>query len=402
VPDSERCENCDAPLSAGVCPRCQTEGESSRLIHRDILLLLAIAIISGAIFLFTRAMAVKERQLNQEVAATWFREGKRQLATGNVRGAADAFRKAASNDYENREYGLALANTLGSAGHTEEARYALLRLRESAPESPEVNLDLARLAAKREDIAEASRYYHNALYGLWTGNQVDREQRQVRTELVRFLLDHQQHSQALSELLILGSDLPDDATVQTDVGQLFLEADDAPHALKHFTHALHLQKDDPAALRGAGEAAFRLGEYAQARRYLEAATAAGDTQLPSQSLALAEMVLSSDPLSPHLPRTERNERLEKALNQSLSRLDGCIARPDINGAVADLTALRSQTTTLDSKLRRGGLSRDPELLDAGMELIDRIAETTKNDCGDPEGLDRALLLIGRKHKGVLQ
>jgi tetratricopeptide (TPR) repeat protein len=364
--------------------------------------LLLIAMIAGAILLFTRAMAVKERQLNQAVAATWFREGKRQLATGNVRGAADAFHRAASNDYENREYGLALADALASEGHTEEARYALLRLREAAPESPEVNLDLARLAAKREDIAEASRYYHNALYGLWTGDQVDREQRQVRTELIRFLLDHQQYSRALAELLILGSDLPDDATVQTDVGQLFLEADDAPHALKHFMRALHLQKDNPAALTGAGEAAFRLGEYAQARRYLEAATAAGDTQQPSQSLALAKMVLSSDPLSPHLPRTERNERLEKALNQSLSRLDTCMARPDINGAVVDLNALRSQATTLDLKLRRGGLGRDPELLDTGMELIDRIAETTKNDCGDPEGLDRALLLIGRKHKGVLQ
>lgn len=402
MPDSERCENCGAPLSAGACPRCPSDGESSRLFHRDLLRLLTIAIIAIAVFLFTRAMAAKERQLNQTVAATWFREGKRQLATGNVRGAADAFRQAVSNDYENRDYGFALANALGSEGHTEEARYALMRLREAAPESPEVNLDLARLAAKRGDIAEASHYYHNALYGLWTGTQVEGEQRQVRTELIRFLLDHRQHSQALAELLILGSDLPDEATAQKDAGQLFLEADDATHALKHFTRALHLQKNDAAALAGAGEAAFRLGDYAQARHYLEAASATDESQPPSPSLALAKLILSSDPLSPYLPRTERNERLEKALDQSLSRLDACLARPDLNGAAAELSALRTQNTALNAKLRRGGLSRDPELLDSGMELIDRIAETTKNACGEPEGLDRALLLIGRKHKEALQ
>ena len=87
------------------------------------------------------------------------------------------------------------------SGHTREASQALLQLRESTPENAEINLSLARLEAKGGETAEAVRYYHNALYGRWTGSQVDEDRRKVGVELVRLLLDHQDRSGALSELL---------------------------------------------------------------------------------------------------------------------------------------------------------------------------------------------------------
>jgi tetratricopeptide (TPR) repeat protein len=348
-------------------------------------------------------MAAKEHQLNQHVAALWFQKGQQQLQVGDTKGAIESFRKATSSDYETRAYGLALANALAAAGDTQEAQYALLRLRESAPEDAEVNLDLARLAARSGDVTEASRFYHNALYGLWTGKQIDQQQREVRLELVRFLLSRQQRGAALSELLILENDLPEDAAAQTAAAELFLQADDATHALKHFTRAIHLEKHDETALVGAGEAAFQLGNYAQAYRYLEAARGVKETDQVRQVLSLTSMILSSDPLAPHLNQEERSQRLELGIKQALVRLQACIglsAKDDTHEA--SLGALQDEAAAMQKKLKVTKVRRDAEQLSTGVELIARIEEATRLSCGEPEGIDRALLLIGRKYKGMLQ
>jgi tetratricopeptide (TPR) repeat protein len=343
-------------------------------------------------------MAAKERQLNQYVAATWFAEGEQQLAQGNTRKAIESLRRATSSDYDNRDYSLALARALATVGRDEEARYALLRLRDAAPENAEVNLDLARIAAKHADVAEASHYYHNALYGLWTGTEVDRQQRQVRMELIRFLLDHQKRSAALSELLILESDLPDDADTQTQVAQLFLNADDADHAIKHFRSALRVDKHDPLALSGAGEAAFRLGDYAQARHYLEGAVAVGEKGPAQESLALTKMILSSDPLTPHLPTEERGRRLKVGFDQAFATLESCQSQ---SGGPSDLDALHSEAAAMKPQIKTHAQRPDPETLESGVDLIAKMEEAVSNRCGEPQGLDHALLLIGRKYRGAM-
>ena len=47
-----------------------------------------------------------------------------------------------------------------------------------------------------------------------------------------------------------------------------LEAGSTQRALDQFNRALSLAPDDGDALSGAGDAAFRLGDYAGARRFL--------------------------------------------------------------------------------------------------------------------------------------
>ncbi len=404
VVNTELCPNCGSPVSSGTCLRCAEH--SSRIVHRDILLLVLLSAIAVALFLFTRAMAAKERELDARVAAAWFREGEGQVRTGDMASAIDSFRKATNRDRDNRTYVLALANALAEADHSEEARQALLRLRESSPENAEINLYLARLAAKRGDVAEAVRYYHNALYGLWTGSQIDQERRKVRVELIHFLLDHQEHSGALSEVLILGADIPEgDAAGQTETGQLFFEAADAQHALKHFVRAIALSRNNTAALAGAGNAAFAMGDYVLARRYLEAALEQ-DHSLESslQLLSITKMILSNDPLAPHLARGERNRRVLVDFDQALGRLQSCFRQQSgkRDNASSGLQSLEADALTMQSQLRSGNLRRDPELLRAGMELISNIEEATNASCGEPAGLDRALLLIGRKHQEALR
>jgi len=67
-----------------------------------------------------------------------------------------------------------------------------------------------------------------------------------------------------------------------------------------------------------------------------------------------------------------------------------------------LESLKSDAVTMQARLQPSNLRRDPEMLPAGMELISKIEEATDAACGEPAGLDRALLLIGRKHRGALQ
>lgn len=402
--DPEYCPKCGSQMSSGICLQC-TE-QSSRIIQRDVLLLVLISALAVAIFLFTRSMAAKERHVDATVAAYWFREGTAEIRSGDLPGAVDSFRKATSSDGDNRTYALALANALAQSGDDQEARRDLLRLRESSPENPEINLYLARLEAKSGDASEAVRYYHNALYGVWTGTQADQQRRTVRIELIHFLLARRNSSAALSELLALAAEIPeDDVAAQTECGQLFLQAGDAQHALRQFRHALSLSPDNPAALSGAGQAAFQQGDYAPALRYLEAAITQDPNSEPVQQLLMmTQMILSNDPLALNIPREERNRRVIADFKESLNLLQSCLAQHPTpkGGPSSGLEQLSAEALAMQTKLTPKNLHRDPELLRSGMALIYKIEEAGRLSCGEPKGLDQALLLIGRRHRGTLQ
>jgi len=395
----EICPKCGGRLSAGLCPNC-TEYES-RTAHRDVLLLVLTSMLAVGIFLFTRAMAGKERELDTRVGATWFRAGQQQLQAGDLERTIASFRKATASDRENRTYSLALANALALAGDDPEARQILLNLREATPEDAEINLQLARLAAKRGDMEEAVRYYRNALYGLWTGTRIDEQRRNVRLELIQFLLDRNQRNQALSELLILTTEIPaDDTVAQMQVAQWFLQSGDPTRALAHYKRALDLERNNPAALAGAGEAAFQLGNYALSERYFEAAAARGFNQDSTlQLLTLAKTILSHDPLTPQVSQEERRRRMLGDFDHALERLQSCLlgAGPNPKGNPdSALNELKVEALAMRPKLQRDARV-DSEQLRAGLELIFRIEEVTRKNCGETGGLDQALLLIGRKH-----
>src|SRR6202049_1625270 len=174
--------------------------EPSKRIHREILqraLLIAVAV---AAFFITRAIAANNRDMSLRDAAEWYERGQRQLDAGDADAAIDSFRRATVKHRDEKRYVLALARALASTRQYDTARSALLTLRESAPEDPDINLQLARLAADRQDVTEAINYYHHALYAPWPTDQID-ARRRARLELIRFLLPHDQANRALSELV---------------------------------------------------------------------------------------------------------------------------------------------------------------------------------------------------------
>lgn len=375
------------------------EGEAYRVPNRELFLLIALALGAVGVFVFTRSMAAKEQQVDARIAAIWYTEGGRQLSSGQVEKAIESFRNATTNALGDRTYMLALANALAAGNHDAEAEQTLLRLRESDAEDAEINLQLAQLAAKRGDVPDAVHYYQNALYGRWTGTQVDERERQLRTELIRFLLGHQQRNMALSELLILDTEVPPSAAAHVEAARLFLEAGDAQHASKNYAEAVELDQNNVDVLTEAGQAAFRLGDYQRAYQYLKTALQLNpEAQKTRQLLSVTEMVLSDDPLEAHLTKRERQRRLLLGFEQARQRLEGCLSQTSDSSRVAELDALKEQAAAMESELR-SNRPPDSELTRSGVELIYKIEQAASATCGEGQELDQALLRIGQKHSG---
>lgn len=376
------------------------EAATDRVLNREILLLIALAVGAIGVFAFTKSMAAKEQQMDARIAAISYEEGQRQFSSGQIEKAIDSFRKATTDALRERTYALALANALAAGNHDAEAQQTLLRLREANPEDAEINCQLARLAAKRGEVDDAVHYYQNALYGRWAGTQLDERKLQLRVELIRFLLVHQQRDIALSELLILDADLPRSAVAHVDTARLFLKAGDPQHALNDYDAAIELDKDNVDALTEAGEAAFRLGDYPRAEMYLRAAVKLNPKiEKTRRLLSVAEMVLSGDPLAPYLTKQEEQQRLLRGLTQASERLQGYLSQTTDSRQISQLNALREQALAMESELH-SKLPPGPEQTKSGVELIYAIEKATSAATGEPDGFDRALLLIGQKHGGA--
>jgi tetratricopeptide (TPR) repeat protein len=368
------------------------QDERSNLIHREILQLVLLIAVAVAAFFVTRAIAANNRDMSVRDAAEWYQRGLGQLDAGHADDATDSFRRATVKHRNEKRYVLALARALASTRQYEAARSALLALRESAPEDPDINLQLARLAADRQDVTEALRYYHNALYAPWTTEQAD-TRRRVRLELIHFLLTHDQVNRALSETVALSTDLPDDAAAHVEVGQLLASAGDSNRALDQFQRALRLAPDNGDALAGAGQAAFQTGDYRLARTYLRKAP--DDMDRVTETRELVDLVLSSDPLAARIGSSERRRRLLDSFSYADERLSSCIEQHPGGQPPADELAVRDEAQ--DFKIRLTPSILEQDMIESGVELIDRIEREVVQHCPPPALRDRALLLIGPHH-----
>lgn len=364
--------------------------ERAALIHREIFQLVALILVAIAAFVVTRSVAASNRDTNLRDAAEWYRRGQQAIDAGKVDDAIDSLRRATVRDRNDKRYVLALARALAFKRDDDAARSVLLTLRESSPEDADINLQLARLAVARQDVTDALRFYHNALYAPWPIEQAE-ARRRVRLELVQFLLTHGQSSRALSELLALSSDMPNDAPSRREVGQLFARAGDHAHALDQFQRVLRQTPEDQAAIAGAGQAAFGLGNYALAQSYLHRLpTDAPDVRTTRE---LTDLVLSRDPLATRIGSAERRRRLVANFMYAKQRLEVCF-ESDKPGE--DVVALQSEAHAFDGPLAKSGIL-EQDTIAAGVDLIERLEQEITRRCGPPAALDHALTLIGRKH-----
>jgi Flp pilus assembly protein TadD len=372
--------------------RLSPESRWATVVRHEMVQLTVLIGVAVAAFLVTRAVAAGNRDIAAQDAEEWYRRATAATAAGEPDEAIEALRRAVARRRGDRTYALALARALAARGELTSARQQLVALRESAPEDPVVNLDLARLAARRGDAVEAQRFYYNALYAPWPSERAD-ERRAVRMELIRLLVAHGEARRALSELLAISGDAPDDAKHQAEIGELFASAGDPRRALTHYRNALTHDPALPAALAGAGLAAFTLGDYRLARTYLhrtgETSGAVADTR------QIVDFVLDGDPLAPRLGATERRRRVDTIIRRTRERLGLCTtAQPDASAATP--ASLLAALDALQLRVR----PRQPIDQDTVEDLLDltsRIEKYAAQRCAPAAPVDRALLIVALRH-----
>lgn len=231
----------------------------------------------------------------------------------------------------------------------------LLALRESQPEDPDTNLELAHLAARGPHADLTRRYYQSALGGLWRPEQAEQRHR-VRLELIDFLLAHGERSRALSELLVLAAQLPQDVPAQEQVARMFLSVGEPRLALDHFLLALPRHPESAESLAGAGEAAFELGDYRRALRYLSAVP--GPNTRVAELREVTQLVLTDDPLALRLDANDRHKRLLMALEKAMNRMNTCPNGPSAHAR----TSLKHLALPVETSSRPFGdrTRRSPE------------------------------------------
>jgi tetratricopeptide (TPR) repeat protein len=379
-----------------------------------ILLLLTVAAVTAFAAV---GHLVTRYNLNQQARGhKLYEQGLEAAKAARYEEAIAAFRAALTCDPTNSQYQLSLARALRDSNdpqRLEEAESYLLALWQRAPQDAAVNLALARVAAHRGSIEDATRYYHNAMYGVWNADP-DGNRNRARVELIQFLLKKNALAQADSELIALAAALPPDPGEHLQAAELFAQAQDYPGALAQDEEALRGQPENPAALVGAGEAAYRAGDYTAAEGYLKRAVEVdgGNTEA-RKLLEVTQLIVASNPFHSHLSDMERNRRITRDLDQAEERLLQCARQTGVDLARVDgndpqhpgagpLAKLQSRWLAAKPQL---GLLRSPaetDLPDALMDVVFQIEQQTAAACGQPEGRDLALLMISHKREALAQ
>jgi tetratricopeptide (TPR) repeat protein len=376
-----------------------------------ILVVLTLGAVTG--FAAVSHLVARYTANQQSRGRRLYAEGLADARAARWDDAIAAFRAALSCDPTNSQYQLSLARVLRDSNdprRLEEAESYLLALWQRAPQDAPVNLALARVAAHRGSIEDATRYYHNAMYGVWNSD-LDANRNKSRVELIEFLLKKDAPAQADSELIALAAALPPDPVAHLQAAQLFVQAQDYPGALAQYQEVLRLQPDNVSALAGAGEAAYRAGNYALAQRYLRLAANTNPADTASHYLlATTDMVLEANPFRSHISDAERNRRITSAFGHAEERLVQCAQHAGVDLKVNDsapppaspLPGLQARWLLAKPQLELLRSPAETDLPDAIMDVVFQIEQQTAAICGPPHGLDLALLLSSKKREAASQ
>jgi tetratricopeptide (TPR) repeat protein len=384
----------------------------AKLVPRSAPLILLILTLAAAVsFAAVSHLVVRFNANQQSRGRKLYAQGLADASSARYDDAIAAFRAALTCDPTNSQYQLSLARALRDSNdprRLDEAESYLLALWQRTPQDAAVNLALARVAAHRGSIEDATRYYHNAMYGVWNSDP-DANRSKARIELIQFLLKKGAPDKAESELMALATSLPPDPAAHLQAAQLFEPAHDYAGALAQYEEVLRVDPANPIALAGAGVAAYRSGKYATAQRYLRTAVTANPQDANARELLMTTgLILRANPFQSHISDAERNRRITAAFAQAGERLAECAQQTGIDLKVpatvtaSPLSSLQSRWMTAKPNLARLRFPAETDLPDSIMDVVFQVEQQTSAVCGPPQGLDLALLLISQKREAASQ
>jgi tetratricopeptide (TPR) repeat protein len=428
------------PLDAGE------RAERRRLIISDSLALVTLFAITAGLAVMTNYLYQSYASHQITLARRWLVRGDQALRDNKPQVAIDALSSALAYAPGDRSTEIKLAEALASAGRVQEASVYFNTLLESQQGNGLINLQLARLAARQGNENEAIQDYQRAIYGNWEGDGYVRR-RDVRFELINYLISRGLLDQARSELLVAQGNAPeDDLSVQLEVAATMEKAQDPADALHLYRTILRHHGTLREALAGAGRSAFQLGRYLEAKHYLTRSLEGSSVeQEPSPDLEQSRKLLAQTTQllqlypSPRLSVKEQSARILSDRKLALARLAQCMqtdsaapakvvnatpAPTPAGGALASplkslashfsrhaaepangqtaapapadpLQVLQERWQELPAKITAPMLSNDPELTQAQLQLIYDTEITTRQVCGAPTGDDDFLLKIAQ-------
>jgi tetratricopeptide (TPR) repeat protein len=378
--------------------------DSPRILSRELVMLLcvlALLVLLALTALFSRLYHKKVHTL----ADAMFAQGEADEQAGQVKAALTDYRNALAYNPTNPLFQFHLAKALAAAQRHEEARSYLLNLLSESPGSGEVNLELARIAAYENSMADAMRYYQGAIYGEWASDPMAKRWA-VRRELCETLLNRGEVEQAAPEVIALAENTPAGDAVRLKIaGQLFLRTQQWTRALDLYRGLLAADGNDQESLAGAAQAAFQLGQYNTAMEYFN--------QLPRERreqpdlaspFAMTGRILAMDPFLSGLSAELRAQRAANALALVQTRAENCARQTgqslEQTPPTTELQRLYEQGKDLQQDWVPRYLERFPGRLDAAMGYVFAVENAAANACGEPQGDDRGLWLLGRSRSAV--
>jgi tetratricopeptide (TPR) repeat protein len=376
------------------------------LILRDSVALISIFLIAVMLAIGTYFLFNSYSDHRKELANRWFNRGKIAMQSGQPTIAIEDFHSALLYAPGQRQMEIALASALASAGKLQEATAYFNTLRETEPGNGEINLQLARLASRSGNPAQAKLYFHAAIYGNWEGDGY-LQRRNARLELVRYLISQHSYEQARSELLVASGNAPSsDLEMQSKIAALLVEDNYPADALSLYEQLLVQHPDYVDALVGAAHTAYSLGDYHAAYRYLQRALdVPGDVpesgqrdmaarQMDEELLHQLARIIVLDPEA-NLPPAMRAARLLADREIARLRFQTCSAMEQKVGAGVGLSALADRWSAEPKRLTASDLLADPAAEERELKLINDTEKVTAQICGKPAGDDAYLLRLAQ-------
>jgi tetratricopeptide (TPR) repeat protein len=392
-----------ASSSSTAASANQLKTHSREAVLLVTLLLLLLLIIFTA---FVTRMYHKKYHV---LADEWFARGEASFQAGDAAAALNDYRNAMIYSPANPNFQFHLARSLAGTGRNDEARAYLLNLLSESPGSGQINLELARIAARGgpKSMPDALRYYHAAIYGEWETDPIGMRW-QIRREFCEYLLNNNAMNQAEAEIIALADNTsPDNLEEQKTAGNLLLRARLWSRALQQFQTVLATDPNDQVALVGAGTAAFQLAQHPQAAGYFN--------RLPPQlreDPSVAGMVDTSnnivlaDPFLPGLSAEERAKRTANAVAIAEARATACAKETGealhVTAPASPLQKAVAPSDATHADWSERNLRAHPERIDAAMAAAFDMENAAANQCGEAAGLDYALWLLGRGRQGGLR
>lgn len=369
------------------------------LLQRDFIvrepLLVSILVLITVVFsalTHSYSQAYDRRRLG--LGVEWYERGNRELADKHPDVAVADFRTALFYDPQNRGYSMRLAEALSQSNHVDQALNYYSSLWQSQPINGLINLQIARLYARKGDSVAAERYFNGAVFGDWPENSVE-NRRAASLELIHFYLDRGDTGHAESQLILLSGNLPEDPEWHTRVAELYLRVGDAQRALIQYREALRLNPGYLPAIHGAGEAALRMGNFHDAESYLARAVRLDSADLSSkQLLDVVQAVTALNPYERGIPEAEKIRRTLRAFDVIGTRLTSCGGERPASPMAGYYTKWKDLKAAANARF----LTQHPEEIETLLDFTASAEKSAQPHCGGPTPEDSALLAIAQQQE----